>query len=89
MFFLIVLSATFCHNFIQKINFTFFIFSLGVWHFRSSQREIPNRRLLREPDFAGASVPQLRPVPALHAGCEEVGGSRIPRHCLHFLQRCR
>lgn len=55
----------------------FFLCS-GVWHFRSSQREIPNRGLLCEPDLAGASVSQLCPVPALHSGWEEVGRWRIP-----------
>lgn len=47
----------------------------GVWHFGGSQREIPHRGLLCEPDITGAGVPQLCPVPALHREWEEVSGS--------------
>lgn len=60
----------------------------GVWHFGGSQREIPYRRLLRESDITGAGVPQLRPVPALHRGREEVSRARIPSTiCPFFLWR--
>lgn len=50
----------------------------GVWHSGGSQREILYWRLLCEPDIAGAGLPQLRPVSALHRQWKDVRRRQEP-----------
>lgn len=76
----------------RKVNTSFtpallFIHS-GVWHSGGSQREILYWGLLYQPDIAGAGIPQLRPVPALHGQREDVRWSQEAILRFPALQDC-